>query len=394
VQPQKQADDPKCWAGWHSENAYGLNRVHVWDTARVGMFFLQYRQAIRKQAQKDLRRKSGFTIKGRGDLKKTLGEITSYDEGAMVPLRDRIEHAISSDSFSVLLYGPPGTSKTTIVKAVANAKEKWDMVYLTPSDFISGGESAIEQKAKIIFETLTKMSETVVFFDEIDRLLLDRDSKQYGKQGDIFQFMTPGMLTKLTELRTVKKLGFVIGTNYGERIDRAIKREGRIDKALLCAPPNKAARRKLLRKFLEESVSGAVWSATHESLLDAIAQATACYVYEELGSLVRSTISAAGPRTLDSVLPNIEKSVRNKRPEVTLDSYKERLKATEYPQRPVEEYICLLILVAEAGKMDEDVAVKEIEELKKKHGAIVDDLVPLAESCALRKIVAALTEAV
>lgn len=225
-------------------------------------------------------------------------------------------------------------------------------------------------------------------------MLLDRDSKQYGKQGDIFQFMTPGMLTKLAELRKIKKLGFIIGTNYGERIDRAIKREGRIDKALLCAPPNKAARRKLLRKFLEAGLSGAVWTATHEGLLDTIAQTTACYVYEELNSLVRSTISGTSPKTLDSVLPKIEKAVTSKRPEVTIESYKERLRAGAYPQRPVEEYIALLILTVEAQTMNEDAAVTEIKQLKKKHGAIVDDLMPLAESCGLKKIVSALAEAV
>jgi DNA replication protein DnaC len=394
VQEHKREDDPKqLWAGWHSENAYGLTGVHVWDTARVAMFLLQYGRAIRRQVQKDLRKKSGFTIKDRSALEKTLNEIVPYDEGAAESIKDRIKRAISTDSFSLLLYGPPGTSKTTIVEAIANAKEEWDMVYITPSDFISGGESAIEQKAKLMFETITKMSETVVFFDEIDRLLLDRDSKRYGEQGDIFQFMTPGMLAKLAELRKMKKLGFVIGTNYGERIDRAIKREGRIDKALLCAPPNESARNKLLKGFLQKGLKKPVWTAKHKQLLNAIAKATPCYVYEELRSLVKSTISASNPKNLESVLPKIKKSVTNKRPEVTIDSYKKRLDSTDYPQRPVEEYIALLILTAEAQKVSENKAVAEIKKLKKRYGAVTDDLVPLAKSCGLGKIASVLTEA-
>jgi hypothetical protein len=60
VEDQHNPDSPARWAGWHSENAYDSTRVHVWDTARVGMFLLQYRDAIKKQIQKDLRQRSGF----------------------------------------------------------------------------------------------------------------------------------------------------------------------------------------------------------------------------------------------------------------------------------------------------------------------------------------------
>ncbi len=39
----------------------------------------------------------------------------------------------------------------------------------------------------------------VILFDEIDRLILDRDSKAYSEQSDVFQFMTPSMLIKIQE---------------------------------------------------------------------------------------------------------------------------------------------------------------------------------------------------
>src|SRR5262249_3200023 len=136
------------------------------------------------------------------------------------------------ERYSILLYGPPGTGKTTFVQLLAGALD-WDMIAISPSDFLRGGESQVEEQAKAIFQALEQMSNVVVLFDEIDRLLLDRDAVAYSRQGDLFQFMTPGMLTKINNLREKKRLIFVIATNYAERIDAAIKRAGRIDEQYL-----------------------------------------------------------------------------------------------------------------------------------------------------------------
>ena len=76
----------------------------------------------------------------------------------------------------MLLYGPPGTRKTTVAERLAKALG-YDLITITPSDFVKGGESEVELRAKAIFEALEAQSEAVVLLDEIDRLLLDRDSK-------------------------------------------------------------------------------------------------------------------------------------------------------------------------------------------------------------------------
>lgn len=107
----------------------------------------------------------------------------------------------------------------------------------------------------------------VVLFDEIDHFLLDRDSAYYSDQDTAFQFMTPGMLTKLNDLRRSERCVFVVATNYEDRIDPAIKRTGRIDVKYLVLPPDGMQRREILTKlvaknaddplpFLEELWSG------------------------------------------------------------------------------------------------------------------------------------------
>ena len=154
-------------------------------------------------------------------------------------------------NFSMLLYGPPGTGKTSFAKLLAGSLG-WELVQLSPSDFVRGGEAEVEEHAKAVFHALEQMSTVVVLFDEIDRLLLDRDAKAYNTQGDIFQFMTPGMLTKINDLGAKKRLIFIISTNYAERIDGAIKRSGRIDQQYLWLPPDAKRRPDILAMLLAQ----------------------------------------------------------------------------------------------------------------------------------------------
>lgn len=394
VENPEDTRSPDNWAGWHSENAYELQDVvHVWDTARVVMFFLEYCKTVEAQVQSDLRQKSGFTIKVHSDIDKDLAGVISPDLGARNRLTQRIEEIVTRNSFSILLYGPPGVSKTTIAKAIAKQK-KWHFIYITPSDFISGGESAIEHRAKLIFDGLMKVSRAVVFFDEIDRLLLDRDSKGYGEQGDIFQFMTPSMLAKLADLRKRKDLAFIIATNYAERIDRAIKREGRIDRPFLCIPPNMQARAELLRSFINDEIGRVAWVAKDKDRLKEVARSMAFYVYEELQSVVRKAVKRASSRDLSQILDALPKVV-TKRPEVTIDAYKGRFQREDYPQKPVDEYLALRILEAEAGTNDEATVLAEVNALSTQYGLTSpDDLLSLAEACGLGQIIAALSRGV
>jgi hypothetical protein len=164
---------------------------------------------------------------------------------------------------AVLLCGPPGTSKTSVVEAVVkqladDLGEKQlvgrylvHLVQLSPADFLLDGPNRVEHRAKRIFDYLTQMENVVVLFDEIDRLILDRDAPEYEKQEDVFQFMTPSMLPKLTALRhRGSVVRFAIATNYAERIDAAIARKGRIDESFVIPPPNLNARVHILEKDL------------------------------------------------------------------------------------------------------------------------------------------------
>jgi SpoVK/Ycf46/Vps4 family AAA+-type ATPase len=251
----------------------------------------------------------------------------------------------------MLLYGPPGTGKTNFAEELARAL-KWSLILVTPSDFIRGGESQVEERAKRIFDVLSVQADVVVLLDEIDRMVLDRDAVAYGNQSDTFQFMTPGMLTKLADLRKTKRVVFLIGTNYEEHIDAAAKRVGRLDDRLMLPPPDFAGRVAIFRRLLTNA-GIAVGSLTDEALRPA-ARATALMVFSELKQVAESAVRQLTPAEKvdgDRGVQAVSLAAAHApRPAISLESYRSRLTTDEYIQRPFKEFFVLLYARVDGGE--------------------------------------------
>lgn len=284
--------------GWHSEHVNDPDTIQLWDTAQVVEFLLRYRRQLYLHVAKTSLQLSRFAvskamkpelpwsddtapaqqerISPRVKKRRLARDAAPTDEPPSLQYRNIIEQfepvtslqnvqsvyaSIESDfvkpwlgldgtkNYSMLLYGPPGTGKTTIARNLADALDM-PLVTITVSDFLAAGGGAVEARAKSIFDVLMAQSDCVVLFDEIDELVLDRGSKRHGEQDTVFRFMTPGMLTKLNDLRAMKRLIFVLATNYAYRIDPAIRRTGRIDRSYLVLPPDLQARTKMIQKLL------------------------------------------------------------------------------------------------------------------------------------------------
>jgi hypothetical protein len=135
---------------------------------------------------------------------------------------------------SALLFGPPGTSKTEIAKAVA-ASLSWPVVEIDPSHFLRRGYQNIYVEAEHIFDDVMDLSGVVVLFDEMDALVQKRDG--HTTLDTESKFLTTYMLPKLARLHDAGRVVFFMTTNFQDNFDDAIKRAGRFDFLLCMGPP-------------------------------------------------------------------------------------------------------------------------------------------------------------
>jgi hypothetical protein len=387
---------PVAFAGWHSEHVHQHEGIHLWETSQVLVFLSHYSAMLDDHIAESSLAAAGLkaAMPWKSDQAKwhaeywkeenrdvgepLLGlpvgsalrvfELTGKrvvsprpppmatssaeaNQGGKAAPQAEAEGDMQAAYWSLLLYGPPGTGKTTFAEELCKAL-KWPLITVTPSDFIRGGENQVEERAKMIFEVLAAQKDAVVLFDEIDRMLLSRDSGQYGRQGDMFQFMTPSMLTKLRDLRKRERVVFLIGTNYAERIDAAAKRRGRIDAQLLVAPPDLRARAEIVRKL------AAKWARRNDAKLpedavarcESIAKATPLMVFGELQQLVDDAAMAMpGERDATKFLRVLEELTGEAKAAVSIRSYTSRLKDSE-EKKPYEEFLLVVYLVAETGR--------------------------------------------
>jgi ATPase family associated with various cellular activities (AAA) len=311
------------FTGWHSEHVDLPDRIHLWQTSQVLTFLLNYEVMLQRHIGFRALEEVGLSVDYRftraraealtrteywtevGEKKEALAGLTDPDSRYRVTgqvrklfVEPREPGATKAPAWSMLLYGPPGTGKNGIAEDLAGALG-FPLVTVTPSDFIRRGEAEVEARAQDIFDALGEQSDMVVLFDEIDRLILDRDSKDYRGQGDIFQLMTPSMLPKLKRLRERKRVVVVVNTNYADRIDPAAKRPGRIDQQFLVAPPDLKQRNGIIRFLLQKETED-IWGEDHDWFklagdvtkrdVAGLSKRTALAVFTELAQWIRGVV--------------------------------------------------------------------------------------------------------
>lgn len=245
--------------GWSSDHDYAHDRIDLWATAQVAEFLLDYREIRSRLVVRSAFDRAGLVTTPPDLVETTWEKLGStdleqdHDKQIKIKLNDQFvtpfERKHPSKSSSVLLYGPPGTSKTTLMGALAH-RLQWRFLQIAPADFLLGGGEQVEARATLLFEILKRAKNLVVLFDEIDEFLLDREEQ--NRPEGIFRFMTTSMLPKLQALKSQKSLIFAIATNYKERLDRAITRAGRVDHDWEVLPPDFTSRIVLMGIFGKE----------------------------------------------------------------------------------------------------------------------------------------------
>ena len=166
--------------------------------------------------------------------------------------RRMIEPQEAVQCYSAILFGPPGTAKTTICEAMAR-RIGWDFLVIDTSVFLADGLTNVAARIRYVFERLLSLRRCVILFDEIEEFCLDRETPGLGMES---RMLTTAMLTAINDLRKKEQSIFFLATNRLRAFDAAITRPGRFDLQLFVGTPNLEARRvQLEQRLTDASVS-------------------------------------------------------------------------------------------------------------------------------------------
>ena len=145
----------------------------------------------------------------------------------------------------VILYGEPGTGKTLLAKAVANATSA-TFLRVVGSELIQKYLGDGPKLVRELFRVANENSPAIVFIDEIDAVGTKRYDSQSGGEREIQRTMLE-LLNQMDGFDAMSEVKVIMATNRIESLDPALLRPGRIDRKIEFPLPDAKTKRRIFR---------------------------------------------------------------------------------------------------------------------------------------------------
>jgi transitional endoplasmic reticulum ATPase len=222
----------------------------------------------------------------------------------------------------ILLFGPPGSGKTALARAVANESNIF-FTSISGPEIIGKYYGESEARLRAVFEEANRNAPAVLFIDEIDAIAPKRE--EMGSEKQVERRVVAQLLALMDGLESRGKVIVMAATNIPNALDPALRRPGRFDREIAIPVPNRQGRLEILQIHtrgmpLSEDVD-----------LHGLANRTHGFVGADLEALAKEAAMSALRRFLTSL--ELQKGdSRNdllERLQVTSGDFEEALKEVE-----------------------------------------------------------------
>ncbi|RZC40441.1 spermatogenesis-associated protein 5 [Asbolus verrucosus] len=143
----------------------------------------------------------------------------------------------------VLMFGPPGCSKTMIAKALAT-ESGLNFISIKGPELFSKWVGESEKAVREVFRKARQVAPSIIFFDEIDALGGERSS---GSSTSVQERVLAQLLTELDGVSPLGDVTVLAATNRPDRIDKALLRPGRLDRIVYVPLPDSNTRQEIFK---------------------------------------------------------------------------------------------------------------------------------------------------